>query len=52
MGPPTFRFDYLLPYAEAFEDRLKDEATVIDTIEITPPQAALDIARLANDSCE
>lgn len=49
MGPSTFRFRYLLPYAEAFEAWLKNEAMVIDTTGITPSQAALEIAELANE---
>jgi predicted kinase len=44
MGPSSFRFSYLSPYAEAFQSWLGEEAHVIDTAELTPAQAASKIA--------
>ena len=44
LGPSTFRFAYLEPYAEAACGWLHDEAEVIDTTHITPEQAARQIA--------
>ncbi|KNC20517.1 ATP-binding protein [Arthrobacter sp. RIT-PI-e] len=44
LGPSTFRFTYLAPYAEAFRTWLGDEAHVIDTTSITPAEAAERIA--------
>ncbi|MEV8133503.1 AAA family ATPase [Pseudarthrobacter oxydans] len=44
LGPSTFRFAYLEPYAEAARSWLHDEAEVIDTTHITPEQAARQIA--------
>ena len=44
MGPSRFRFAYLTPYAEAFTSWLGDDADVIDTQELTPAQAAAQIA--------
>ncbi|WP_284753519.1 AAA family ATPase [Arthrobacter sp. efr-133-R2A-120] len=44
LGPSTFRFAYLEPYAEAARTWLHDEAEVIDTTHITPEQAAHQIA--------
>lgn len=44
LGPSTFRFAYLEPYAEAARTWLHDEAEVIDTTHITPNQAAQQIA--------
>ena len=44
LGPSTFRFAYLEPYAEAARGWLHDEAEVIDTTHITPEQAARQIA--------
>jgi predicted kinase len=44
MGPSSFRFSYLSPYAEAFQSWLGDEAHVIDTAELAPAQAASKIA--------
>ena len=44
LGPSSFRLSYLDPYAEAFRDWLHDEAEVIDTTDLTPAEAALQIA--------
>jgi hypothetical protein len=44
MGPSTFRFAYLEPYAEAARTWLHDEAEVIDTTRLTPNLAARQIA--------
>jgi hypothetical protein len=44
LGPSSFRLSYLDPYADAFRDWLHDEAEVIDTTDLTPAQAALQIA--------
>ena len=44
LGPSTFRFAYLEPYAEAARSWLHDEAEVIDTTHTTPEQAARQIA--------
>lgn len=44
LGPSTFRFAYLEPYAEAARSWLHDEAEVIDTTHITADQAAQQIA--------
>lgn len=44
LGPSSFRLSYLDPYAEAFRDWLHDEAEVIDTTDLTPAQAVLQIA--------
>lgn len=44
LGPSTFRFAYLEPYAEAARTWLHDEAEVIDTTHITADQAAQQIA--------
>ena len=44
MGPSSFRFSYLSPYAEAFQSWLGEEAHVVDTAELTPAQAASEIA--------
>jgi hypothetical protein len=44
MGPSSFRFRYLTPYDEAFQAWLRKEAHVIDTTELTPAQAASEIA--------
>jgi hypothetical protein len=43
LGPSSFRLSYLDPYAEAFRDWLRDEAEVIDTTDLTPAEAALQI---------
>ena len=48
LGPSTFRFAYLEPYAEAARTWLHDEAEVIDTTHLTPEQAAMQIADAAN----
>jgi len=50
MGPSSFRFGYMAPYAEAFESWLSKEAHVIDTAEITPAQAASRVAKVAGFS--
>ena len=44
LGPSTFRFAYLEPYAEAAHAWLHNEAEVIDTTHITAAQAAQRIA--------
>ncbi|WLQ05834.1 AAA family ATPase [Arthrobacter oryzae] len=44
LGPSTFRFAYLEPYAEAAHAWLHNEAEVIDTTHITANQAAQQIA--------
>ncbi|WP_136609321.1 AAA family ATPase [Sinomonas albida] len=44
LGPSTFRFAYLEPYAEAARTWLHDEAEVVDTTHITADQAARQIA--------
>jgi hypothetical protein len=44
LGPSSFRLSYLDPYADAFRDWLHDEAEVIDTTDLTPAQAVLQIA--------
>ncbi len=44
LGPSTFRFEYLEPYAEAAHTWLHKEAEVIDTTHITADQAAQQIA--------
>jgi len=50
LGPDSpFRLSYLEPYAEASRDWLHTVAEVIDTIGLTPPQAARRIANALND---
>lgn len=44
LGPSTFRFAYLEPYAEAARAWLHGEAEVIDTTHMTADQAARQIA--------
>jgi len=44
LGPSTFRFAYLEPYAEAAHAWLHNEAEVVDTTHISPDQAARRIA--------
>ena len=44
LGPSTFRFAYLEPYAEAARTWLHNAAEVIDTTHITADQAARQIA--------
>lgn len=44
LGPSTFRFAHLEPYAEAARTWLHDEAEVVDTTDLTPAQAATRIA--------
>jgi hypothetical protein len=44
LGPSTFRFAHLEPYAEAALTWLHDEAEVIDTTQIRPERAAQQIA--------
>lgn len=48
LGPSSFRLKYLDPYAEAFREWLNDEAEVIDTSDLKPAEAALQIARAVN----
>lgn len=45
MGPSDFRLRHLAPYDDAFQGWLGTEAHVIDTTELTPAQAASEIAR-------
>ena len=50
LGPDSpFRLKYLQPYAEAYRTWLTDEAEVIDTTELTPAQAAQQIADAVDD---
>ncbi|QYF73146.1 AAA family ATPase [Cryobacterium sp. PAMC25264] len=49
MGPSSFRFGHLLPYAEAFQSWLGTEAHVIETSALTPAQAASEIAQKVNN---
>ena len=44
LGPSSFRLKYLDPYAEAFNAWLQDDAEVIDTTDLTPAEAALQVA--------
>lgn len=44
LGPSAFRFAYLEPYADAARTWLHNEAEVINTVDITPGQAAQQIA--------
>ena len=44
LGPSTFRFAYLEPYAEAAHSWLHDDAEGIDTTHITADRAAQQIA--------
>ncbi|MDQ0261470.1 AAA family ATPase [Sinomonas atrocyanea] len=44
LGPSTFRFAYLEPYAEAARAWLHAEAEVVDTTHLTADQAAQQIA--------
>jgi len=44
MGPSTFRFSRVVPYAEAARTWLHDEAEVVDTTNATAEQAARQIA--------
>lgn len=44
MGPSTFRFGYVDAYAEAAQDWLHAQATVVDTTHLTAAQAAIKIA--------
>ncbi|KQO60037.1 AAA family ATPase [Curtobacterium sp. Leaf261] len=44
LGPSTFRYAYVEPYAEAARTWLLAEAEVVDTTEIGPQQAAEQIA--------
>ncbi|QHK22526.1 AAA family ATPase (plasmid) [Pseudarthrobacter psychrotolerans] len=44
LGPSTFRFSYVEPYAEAARTWLHNEAEVIDTTHITAAEAAQQIA--------
>jgi hypothetical protein len=48
LGPSLFRLKYLEPYAEAARTWLHDEAEVVDTTDLTPAQAALQIADAVN----
>ena len=50
MGPSSFRFGYLSPYAEAFQSWLGEEAHIIDTAQITPAEAASQVATTASIS--
>ena len=44
LGPSTFRYEYVEPYAEAFRTWLSDDAEVIDTTHLSPEDAAQRIA--------
>lgn len=44
LGPSTFRFSYLEPYAVAARSWLHNQAEVIDTTDLTPDQAAQQVA--------
>lgn len=44
LGPSTFRFTYLEPYAQAARSWLHNDAKVIDTTHITADQVAQQIA--------
>ena len=48
LGPSLFRLKYLEPYAEAARTWLHDEAEVVDTTDLTPGQAARQIADAVN----
>ncbi|MDN5721306.1 ATP-binding protein [Corynebacterium sp.] len=48
LGPSPFRLRYLDSYAEAARTWLHDEAEVVDTTDLTPAQAALQIAEAVN----
>lgn len=48
LGPSPFRLSYLDSYAEAARTWLHDEAEVVDTTDLTPAQAALQIADAVN----
>ena len=50
LGPSHFRRKYLKPYAEAADAWLHKEAEVIDTTDLTPAQAALQIVDAVNRS--
>ena len=50
MGPSSFRYSYLAPYAEAFEGWLENDAHVIDTSGLTPPETAAKIAVAVGES--
>ncbi|MEE6274615.1 ATP-binding protein [Georgenia sp. MJ206] len=50
LGPSDFRRNHLKPYAEAAHTWLHKEAEVIDTTDLTPAQAALQIADAVNRS--
>lgn len=45
LGPSTFRLGLVAAYAEAARTWLHDEAQVIDTTSLTPPEAAQMIAK-------
>lgn len=44
LGPSTFRYEYVEPYAEAFRTWLSDDAEVIDTTHLSPEATAQRIA--------
>jgi hypothetical protein len=48
LGPSTFRIEYLDLYAEAARTWLHDEAEVVDTTHLTPPEVARQIAVAVN----
>lgn len=50
MGPSAFRFNYLTPYAEAFQGWLGREAHIIDTSGLSPSQAASQVVAAVNHS--
>ncbi len=49
MGPSTFRFSYMTPYAEAFRTWLGREAEIVDSTHLTPAQTASAIADAVKD---
>jgi hypothetical protein len=44
MGPSSFRYSHLAPYAEAFHTWLGNDAQIVDTTHLTPHQTASTIA--------
>jgi hypothetical protein len=48
LGPSTFRLEYLNVYAEAARTWLHDEAEVVDTTHLTPPEVARQIVVAVN----
>lgn len=44
LGPSQFRFDHIAPYSEAFEGWLGQHAHIIESTNLTPDEAATQIA--------